>query len=103
MVAKPLLANADCLRRILFCHLADRDWRIVARMSGLSELRHALGNNLLHGFASRLQVVARIELLRRLSEYLPDRARDRQAVVGIDVDLAHAVADAELNLFDRHT
>ena len=60
------------------------------------------GNDLLHGFAGGLQVVARIELLGRLGKDLADGAGDGQAIVGVDVDFADAVADAELNLLDRH-
>ena len=59
-------------------------------------------HHLLHRLAGGLQVVARVELLRRLGEDLADRAGDGQAVVGVHVDLADAVLDAALDLLDRH-
>jgi hypothetical protein len=37
-----------------------------------------------------------------LGEHLADLAGHRHAVVGVDVDLAHAVLDAALDLLDRH-
>src|SRR5271157_2444684 len=83
-------------------HLCERDGGVVAGVAGLAELRHALGHHFLHGLARGLEVVARIEPLGRFPEDLADGAGDGQAVVGIDVDLAHAVLDAELDLLDRH-
>ena len=71
-------------------------------MAGLAELGHAEGDYLLHGFAGGLHVVARVELLGLGPEDLADCAGHGEAVVGVDVDFADAVADAELNLFDRH-
>ena len=88
--------------RIALGDLGDRNRLVVARVSGLAKLRHAQRHNLLHGLACRLQIVARIKLLRSLREHLADCARDGKAIVGVHVDLAHAVADAELNLFDRN-
>jgi uncharacterized protein YaiI (UPF0178 family) len=35
-------------------------------------------------------------------QHLADLAGHRHAVVGVDVDLAHAVLDAALDLLDRH-
>ena len=43
-----------------------------------------------------------IELARILGHRLSDRAGDRKPRVGVDVDLADAVADAQLDLLDRH-
>src|SRR5690242_4180712 len=83
-------------------HLGNRDGFVVAGVSGLSELRHAQGHDFLHGVARWLQIVTRIELLRRLSKYLADGASDRQAIVRINVDLADAIADTQLDFFDRY-
>src|ERR1039457_5168216 len=44
--------------------LGDRDGAVVAGVSCLAELGHAQGNDLVHGVAGRLHIVARIELLR---------------------------------------
>src|SRR5664279_2415298 len=88
---------------ILLRHLRDRNRLVITSMSRLAKLHHALCYNLLHRVASWLQVVARIELLRRLHKDLTNRARNRKTVVGVHVDLAHAVLDAELDLFHRHS
>jgi len=69
---------------------------------GLTELTHALFTDLLHRRASRCQVVARVELFRLLRERFANRAGDRESVVGVDIDLANAGADAALNLGHRH-
>src|SRR5512133_2921448 len=101
LVASENLPNSTSLRSILLRDFRDWNRLVVASVSGLSELGHTFGNNLLHRLACRLQVVARIELLGSLRENFADRARDRQALVGVDVDLAHAISNSELNLFDR--
>src|SRR5579862_8025821 len=80
----------------------DRDRLIIAGMACLAELGHALRNYFFHGFASGLKVVARIELLRALREHFADGACDGEAIVGVDVDFADAILDAELNLLDRN-
>ena len=69
-------------------------------VAGLAELRHAESDDLLHGFASGLEIVTGIELFGRLPEDLANGAGDGEAAVGIDVDLADAVLNAELNFFD---
>jgi hypothetical protein len=58
--------------------------------------------DLLGGFAGRLEVVARVELARVLEQVAADGAGHRQADVGVDVDLAHAVLDALDDFLDRH-
>ena len=52
--------------------------------------------------ARGLEEGARIELGGVRVERLAQRSGDREAAVGVDVDLAHAVADALLDLLDRH-
>src|SRR5208337_2242366 len=88
---------------VAFGDLGDRNGLVISCVAGLAELRHALGNHLLHGLAGGLHVVARIELLGLGPEHLANRSGHGQAVVGVDVDLAYAVANAELDLFDRNT
>ena len=73
---------------------------VVARVAGLAELPHPLGDDRLHRRAPLLQVGARIELTRVVGEHLPDRPCHREAQVGVDVDLADAVADPLLDLLD---
>src|SRR5690606_8424602 len=62
--------------------------------------RHA---DLLGGFARGLEVFTRVELGRILGHEAADRAGHGKANIGVDIDLAHAVLDRFLNLFDRHT
>src|ERR1035441_5274308 len=87
---------------VTFGYLGDRHRLVIARVSCLAKLRHAKSNHFLHRLARRLHVVAGIKLLRALPQYFADGARDGEAVIGVDVNLANAVADAELNLLDRH-
>ena len=77
-------------------------WGVIVGVPGLAELSHAQGDDLLHGVAGGLHVVARIELLGLGPQNLADGAGDGEAVVGVDVDFANAVLDAELDLFDGH-
>src|SRR5690606_37875040 len=46
----------------------------LAGLAGLAEGHHPLDTHLLHGLASRLHVVAQVELLGMLPEYLADGA-----------------------------
>jgi hypothetical protein len=57
---------------------------------------------LLGGLAGRLEPFAGVELVGVLGQELAHRAGHRQADVGVDVDLAHAVLDGFLDLLDRH-
>src|ERR1022692_3710835 len=94
--------GAQCAVRIALGDLGDRNRTVVACVAGLTELRHAGGDDLLHGFAGGLVVVARIELLRAFPQNLTDSAGDGEAVVSVHIDLANPVLDTELDLFDRH-
>ncbi len=71
-------------------------------MAGRAELDEAVLADLAHGVLGGLEIGARVELVRLLGQDLADRAGDGQAVVGVDIDLAHAVLDAALDLFHRH-
>src|SRR5205085_102822 len=73
-----------------------------AGLPRLAEGGHAGDANFFHGFAGRFQIVAGVEFLGRAREHLANGGGNRDAAVGIDVDLADAVLDAALNLFDRH-
>ena len=75
---------------------------VVTGVAGLAECGHALRDHLLHRLAGGLQVARGSNFSGCSAEHLADRAGDRQAVVGVDVDLADAVPDAELDLLDRH-
>src|SRR5262245_39694998 len=74
----------------------------LAGLARLPEGDHAVNADLFHGFAGRLEIVARIELVGAGHQHLADRSRHGDTVVGIDVDLADTVLDAALNLFDRN-
>src|SRR5690242_18106027 len=85
--------------------LRDGGQRLRRDARGLAfaaELQIPLPADALRGLARRLEVVARVELVRVLREVLADRARHREPDVGVDVDLAHAVLDRFLDLLDRH-
>src|SRR5439155_11883873 len=96
--ARPLTSGARS--RVEQLHLLEGSRLVVARVAGLAELPHPLGDDRLHRRAALLQVGARIELARVIGEHLPDRACHRQPQVGVDVDLADAVADPLLDLLD---
>ena len=51
---------------------------------------------------ARLEVLARVKLAGVLGEDLADGAGHGHPVVGVDVDLAHPVLDATLDLLHRH-
>ena len=85
---------------VSLAHRVERERLVLACVSRLAEVAHALRDQRLHRRPRRLQVVARVELLGRLGEHLPDRTCHREARVGVDVDLADAVADPVLDLLD---
>ena len=72
------------------------------RLAGGAELLEALGAQPLERIHRRLQELARIELAPLLERDLAELPGHRHAAVGVDVDLAHAVADAGHDLLDRH-
>ncbi len=71
----------------------------MARCAKLLETLLAELRQRSHG---RLHIFARIEFARVFLQHAADLAGHRHAAVGIDVDLAHAILDAALDLFDRH-
>src|SRR4051812_10773916 len=83
-------------------HRLERQHLVVGRMAGGAELRQPLRDDLLLRLAHRLEERARVELLRARLDRLAQRSRDRETAVGVDVHLADAVADALLDLLDRH-
>ena len=66
-----------------------------------AELLQALPAELGHRLHGGLEILARIEFGGFFRKHLADGGGHRQAVVGVDVDLAHAVLDAALDLLDR--
>ena len=93
-MARPRTSAVDKLAKPGGSHLA--------RVARLTEGDHAVDADLLHGGASRSQVIARIELLRMLEQHLANRTGDREPIVGIDIDLANTRLDSLLNLLDRN-
>src|SRR5689334_17663925 len=89
------------LARVELCELAWPDRLNLAGVTGLSEGGHPGDAHLLHRVAGRLEVVARVELLRALRQYLADRPGHGHPVVRVDVDLPDPVLDPPLNLLDR--
>src|SRR5438552_9216631 len=89
MLALAGLRSARHLRQLaLGVARRDHRQRLGLDLRGLAfaaELQVALLADRLGGFACRLQVVARVELLRVQREELADRAGHREADVGVDV------------------
>ncbi len=50
-----------------------------------------------------LEILARIKFARIFLQHAADLTCQCHAVVGVDVDLAHAMLDAALDFFNRHT
>src|SRR6478609_1751629 len=65
----------------------------LAGLAFAAEFDVALLADLLGGLARRLEPFAGVELLGVLRQELAHRAGHREADVGVDVDLAHAVLD----------
>ena len=97
-----LLRHRRGSRRNALLHLVEREHGVVAGVAGGAELRQAVDAHLLLRLARGLEERARVELGRVRVERFAQRGRDREAAVGVDVHLAHAVADALLDLLDRH-
>ena len=55
-----------------------------------------------HRIHRGLQEFARIEFAAVLLRDAAEFAGHREAAIGVNIDLAHAVLDASYNLFDRH-
>ena len=74
----------------------------LAGVAGCPELLITVEADLLHVSPGRLVEVAGVEVGGILEGSFADRSSEGEAIVGVDVDLAHAVADAFLDFFDRH-
>ena len=61
-----------------------------------------VGNHVLDSLTSRLQVLARVEVIRMLSEVLADRSGDSQTNIGVDIDLADGQLCSVTQLFLRN-
>src|SRR5918995_6002651 len=83
-------------------HVGEGDGVVIRGVAGLAKSLYAGLDDLLHGGAGRLQVVARVELTRVLGEGLADSAGRGEAQVCVHVYLAHTVLDPLLNLVHRH-
>src|SRR5450830_79069 len=77
----------------------DLDFR---RLAFATERLEAGAHDLLGSSTGWLEEVARVELRWIFKQEFTGRSRHRQADVGIDIDLAHAVTDAFLDFFYRH-
>src|SRR4051794_27814743 len=71
-------------------------------LAGGSELLVALPAELGHRIHGGLEISARVELAGMLLQEAADFAGHGHPVVGVDIDLAHAVTDAALDLRDRN-
>src|SRR5690554_4174216 len=74
-------------------HHRQRDRLDLAALAGAPERLVTREADLADGLAGRLEVLARVELVRMLGEEATDGAGHREPDVGVDVDLAHAVLD----------
>ena len=61
-----------------------------------------VGNHVLDSLTSRLQVLARVEVIRMLSEVLADRGGHGQTNIGVDIDLADGQLCSVTQLFLRN-
>src|SRR5271169_896635 len=88
---------------VTLCHLGgSQHFLDLARLAGGVELLQPLFAELGHRLHRGLEIFARVEFFRVFVEHLADLPGHRHPVVGVDIDLAHAVLDAALNLGDRH-
>nr|CUV12243.1 conserved protein of unknown function [Ralstonia solanacearum] len=74
----------------------------LAGLAFATELDVACLANRLGSLARGLEPFAGVELVGVFGQELAHRAGHRQADVGVDVDLAHAVLDGFLDFLDRH-
>src|SRR5262245_19921046 len=93
-------SGTDGAPGIASLHLVKGKHRVVARVAGGAEQREPVDADLLLRLARRLEERARVELGRVRVERFAQRRRDREPTVRVDVHLAHAVADALLDLLD---
>src|SRR5688500_17212142 len=86
--------------RITPRHPLQGDRPDPARLTGGAEGFEARHAEAARGGDARPEVLARIEVGRFLGQPSTDGARHGKPDVGVDVDLAHPIADALLDLFD---
>src|ERR1700704_4425031 len=98
----PGLLSANGARLVALCHLVERENLVVAGVAGCAELRQALKGDLLLRLAGGLEERTRIELGRPRFDRLPERGGDREPAIGVDIHLAHTVADPLLDLLHRN-
>src|SRR5712671_1256197 len=73
----------------------------LARLACGIEFLQPLFAELDHRLHRRLEIFTRIEFFRIIIQDLSDLSGHRHAVVGVDIDLAHAVLDTALDLGNR--
>src|SRR5258708_7155280 len=91
-------SGTDGARLVTLRHLVERENLVVAGVSGCAELRQALEGDLLLRPARGLEERTRIDLGRARLDRLAQRGGDREPPIGVDIHLAHAVADSLLDL-----
>src|ERR1700730_11709818 len=89
--------GANGARLVALCHLVERENFVVAGVTGCAELRQALEGDLLLRLAGGLEERPWIELGRARFDRLAESGGDRESPIGVNVDLSHAMTDAELD------
>src|SRR5471032_3235237 len=92
----------ELARFVLLRDFIKRKRLDLASLAFAAELRITVDTDLHRRFARGLQVIARIELARVGRHVAANRAGNGQTQVGVDVDLAYAIADTFLDFLDRH-
>src|SRR5262245_25669733 len=82
-------------------HGGEGDRLDLRGLAGRPEFLEPLPAELNHRLHGGFQILARVEFAFVFGEHPADFTGHRHPVVGVDVDLAHAVADAALDFLDR--
>src|SRR3977135_964878 len=98
----PGVLRANGARLVALCHLVERENFVVAGVAGCAELRQALEGDLLLRLTGGLEERTWVELGRARRDRLAQSGGDRKPPIGVDIHLAHAVADPLLDLLHRN-
>jgi len=92
-------------KRSLFFFLALREYLLSQFAVGTQHIHNLVNVHLLHVLTGRLQVLARIEMIRMLSQILAHSSRHGQTRVRVDIDLANSTlrSFSQLLFGDTHS
>src|SRR6516162_2708280 len=95
-------ARIERTRAITLRHLGERDDLDPGSVARGAELLEPLTAEVAHRIHGGLKKLARVEFTLCLRGHLADDRGHRQAAVGVNIDLAHALLDATDDLLDRY-